>query len=286
MNVSAVIPTYNGKHLLEKHLQYVVDTLKKDDELIIVDDHSTDGTVPWLIKTYHLNADAKDGHTAAFQIYQGKHPSKKITLTIIANHQNVRFGQAVNRGVQAAEHDYVVLFNNDVRPRKNTIKKALSHFKDRSVFAVGFKEEEPQSDGSIILGGKNRIWFEKGRFIHSRASNFETGPTAWASGGSAIFDKKKWQHLGGFDPAYYPAYWEDIDLSYRAHQAGWKVLFESNAVVEHHHETTNQAVFGNAQIAAMSWKNGSTFVWKNGTLYQKVAHILWKPYWWFLRSLG
>lgn len=285
MQVSVVIPSYNGKHLLEKHLPGVFASLRKKDEVVIVDDHSNDGTITWLIKKFKLDTDSDQQHTSAFQLYTTIIDEKKLSIKVLANQQNVRFAQAVNRGVQVATQPYIVLFNNDVRPHPDAVKKAITHFKDASVFAVGFKEEEPQTDGSIITGGKNKLWFEKGRFIHSRASNFETGPTAWASGGSAVFDMNKWNLLGGFDPAYYPAYWEDIDLSYRAHKQGWKVLFESEAVVEHHHETTNQDVFGDAKIAAMSWRNGSTFVWKNGTLYQKIAHILWKPYWWFLRYI-
>ena len=55
-----------------------------------------------------------------------------------------------------------------------------------------------------IKGGKNKLWFEKGIFCHSKADNFKSGETAWACGGSAMFDKKKWLKLGGFNKIYYP----------------------------------------------------------------------------------
>lgn len=121
-------------------------------------------------------------------------------------------------------------------------------------------------------------------FIHSRAEDLRSGPTAWVSGGSGVFDKKKWLEIGGFDRLFYPAYWEDIDLSFQARKRGWKVLFEEKAVVDHNHETTNASVFGQRKMEQMSWRNANKFVWKNGDFWQKFAHILWKPYWWIVRS--
>jgi GT2 family glycosyltransferase len=285
-HVSVVIPTYNGKHLLAQHLPSVVSCLQDGDQIVIVDDHSTDATVSWLVKKYALTASAKQTHVAAFDVHTGsmQKGKKKITFSVVANHENIRFGQAVNRGVEVATHDLLLILNNDVIPDKKILSHLLPHFENERVFAVGCLEKEPQADGSEILGGKNRLWFEKGMFIHSRSSNFDSGPTAWVSGGSGMFDRQKWLQLHGFDIAYYPAYWEDIDLSFRAKQRNWLVLFEQNAIVEHRHETTNDAVFGQQQIRQMSWKHGQTFVLKNGTLVQKLLHIIWQPFWWWQLS--
>jgi glycosyltransferase involved in cell wall biosynthesis len=41
-SVSVVIPNYNGKHLLEKHLPSVLSSMRSGDELLIIDDASTD----------------------------------------------------------------------------------------------------------------------------------------------------------------------------------------------------------------------------------------------------
>ena len=53
-NVSAVIPNYNGQSLLKKFLPYVLRTLDNNDELIVVDDNSTDNSIKYLIKEYKL----------------------------------------------------------------------------------------------------------------------------------------------------------------------------------------------------------------------------------------
>jgi glycosyltransferase involved in cell wall biosynthesis len=50
--VSVVIPTFNGQALLAKNLRSVIDCLRTGDELIIVDDASTDQSVTWMEKEF------------------------------------------------------------------------------------------------------------------------------------------------------------------------------------------------------------------------------------------
>ncbi len=259
--VSVVIPNYNGSQLLSKHLPAVIKALRQNDEIIIVDDSSQDNSVQWLKEVFI--------------------PSTKVPIKLLVNDHNLRFGATVNRGVAAAQYGLVLLLNNDVSPKPDLLKHLLPHFSHPEVFAVGCLEIEDEAERKH--SGKNKLWFERGLFFHSRSDDLEAGETAWAVGGSAMFDREKWLELGGFDSAYYPAYWEDIDLSYRAKQRGWSVLFEPNAQVYHRHETTNQDIFGQEKIKQISWRNAQRFLWKNGTLVQKLLWILWQPYWWWQR---
>jgi GT2 family glycosyltransferase len=273
--VSIVIPTYNGAKLLKAHLPAVIEASRSGDEIIVVDDASRDETTEWLSQKYDLK---KQTSPSEYELWTGviKNGSKKIELSLVVNQSNVRFGANANRGVKLAQHSVIFLINNDVSPTPEVIKVAVPHFEDPLVFAVGCHEIEKNLGN--ISGGKNKLWFERGLFVHSRSQDFETGEAAWASGGSGFFDREKWLALGGFSSAYYPAYWEDIDLSYRAKQRGWKVIFDQNAVVNHNHETTHTTVFGQRQIQIMSFKNGLEFLWRNGTLSQKLQHLLWMPY--------
>lgn len=256
-SVSVVIPNYNGQHLLAKNLPAVFAALTAGDEVVIIDDASTDDSWRWLNKV---------------------HASNGTSLSLLKNDRNLRFAATCNRGVTAATHDLIFLLNSDVSPHADVLTYLVPHFDDTSVFAVGCLEQE-QKNGQRVQGGKNKLWFERGMFVHSRADNFNSGLTAWVSGGSGMFHKPKWVQLGGFDEAYAPAYWEDVDLSFRARAYGWKILFESKAIVDHNHESTNQDVFGQQKIARMSWKNGQKFVWKNGMFTQKLLYLIWQPYW-------
>lgn len=278
MKITAIIPTYNGQHLLKKNINAVLNCLRNNDELLIIDDASSDSTVDWLIKKFSLIKN-DNFYSSRFEIKHGKFIYVKLAINL----KNLRFAQSVNRGVRIAKNKLILLVNNDVSPEPNILDKLLPHFNDNLVFGVGLLEKEPNFNlnkkNSFILGGKNKLWFEKGIFFNSRASDFNSGETSWVSGGSGIFDRDKWLELQGFDKRYYPAYWEDIDLSFRARKRGWKVLFESEAIVYHHHESTNSSVFGQKKIDRMGWKNSDKFTWKNGDFWQKLSFILWRPYW-------
>ena len=274
--VSALIPTYNGKKLLQKHLPAVLACLRPGDEVVIVDDCSSDDTLEYLQTTYGLK------ETEHATIWRGNSVStKQVAMVLVKTPKNGRFAAACNLGIQVASHRYVFLLNNDVSPQEDALEYLLPHFSDAQCFAVGCLEYEQDLHGET--SGKNKLWFERGRFIHAKADTMSSGETAWVSGGSGLFDREKWILLGGLDKRFFPAYWEDIDLSYRARTRGWKVLFEKKAVVFHKHESTNTSVFGLRAIAKMSFRNGTQFTLKHATLRQYIQHFLWKPYW-FLRA--
>jgi GT2 family glycosyltransferase len=269
--VSAVIPTYNGVGLLQKNLPAVIACLTGGSEIIIVDDASTDSSIEWLSQKYGLKA--VKPLAADFDLWQGK--VGELMLKVVKNHRNLRFSANCNRGVELATHDWIFLLNSDVSPFSDIMQQVVTYFDDPTLFAIGCLEIEGDTK---VFGGKNKIWFERGLFVHSRADTYTTGETAWVSGGSGFFNRSKWVELKGFDEAYYPAYWEDVDLSYRARKKGWKVWFEAKAQVHHNHETTNVSVFGQRKMEIISLTNAQRFVWKNGTPWQKLQYLLWLPY--------
>jgi len=276
--VTFLVPNYNGKELLKKHLFDVFSAADRDDEIIIVDDHSTDQSISWMQKQLKLQLIKTDEIN---NFYQGNFSSgsKSVSCQVLSLNQNKRFAFAVNQGFKVAKNRHVFLLNNDVSPEKSSREILLQTFDEQeNVFAVGCLEYEGE-DKSAHRSGKNQLWFEKGLFQHARANNFAFGVTAWASGGSAMFDREKWLELGGFDLEFQPAYWEDIDISFRAKKKGWKVLFQPDAVVFHQHESTNSRVFTSDEIERMSYKHADRFTQKHADFWQLLAFFLWRPYW-------
>jgi O-antigen biosynthesis protein len=280
MNVSVIITTFNGKKLLEKNLPAVTAAMREGDELIIVDDASSDDTVTFLknycaLKQDECLPDQTTGEQPADRLcLKGK--VGMIDVFLIANSHNQRFAESSNRGVIQAHNEVVILLNNDVSPQKDFLTFLLPHFHESRVFAVGCKEIA-SADGNKEYG-RAAGWFERGFYIHKRADDQNGTDTAWVSGGSGAFRLSLWKELGGFDLAYRPAYWEDIDLSFRAIGRGYQVVFEPKAIVYHNHESTNTAVFGKEQIEVMAYKNQILFMWKNAPASQLLRHILWMPY--------
>ncbi len=288
--ISVIIPSFNAVALLQKNLPKVLAAMSAGDELVIVDDNGTDETLNWLVDEFKLESVILQPSTVSKQYYpnpnlvaydafqaQLEHHTKRVVITALRLKQNLRFAGAANLGVLLAQNELVFLCNNDVVPEKDCLDYLRPHFDDEAVFAVGCLEFEDTQKGQ--KSGKNILYFEQGLFQHNRAKNFTSGETAWASGGSALYDRAKWLALEGFDQAFYPAYWEDIDLSFRARQNGWQVLFEENAVVYHKHESTHRDVFGEQKMQRISWRNSFIFTWKNATVAQRFLFILWLPYW-------
>lgn len=91
-------------------------------------------------------------------------------------------------------------------------------------------------------------------------------------------DKKKYFLLGGMDKMFAPAYWEDVDLSWRAKKMGWKILFEKKSVVFHNHETTNIKELGKKKMELLAFRNQILFVWKNIRGWQLFEHFIFLPY--------
>ncbi len=281
--VSVIIPTFNGKKLLEKNISSIFESMRTGDELVIVDDASNDDTVDWLQSEFSLSKNEDRAEFDEF-VFDGtfEKKNKKILIKLIQNKTNLRFAASCNKGVKLSTHELVFVVNNDVKLKSNTLTTLVPYFLNHNgqahqIFGIGCLEEE-RKKGKIEYSGKNSLWFERGLFVHSKASEMITGETAWVSGGSGLFSKAKWQELQGFDRRFYPAYWEDIDLSARAKERGWQVLFDAEAVVEHHHESTNQTAFGQERINQMSFQNGMLFMWIHTNFVQKLQFLAWLPY--------
>ena len=258
-SLSVVIPTYNGRTLLQKHLPAVVKILQPQDEVIIVDDASTDDTVSWLKE---------------FTSQQS------IKIRTVRHSKNRRFAAAVNTGVEAAKNDFVLLINNDVSPLSPGFRDSIlaPFLSDPQLFAVGCAEvTDPTAQTKI--SGRGTGGFQRGLLTHWYDENQHSNKTLWTSGGSMAFDRAKFEKIGGMDTLFYPAYEEDRDLSYRAVKHGWKIRFLPSVLVLHQHETTNTTVFGRRNMEIMSWKNQFLIVWKNITDRRfLVLHFAWLPY--------
>ena len=289
--ISFVVSSYNGLKLLQKNLPSMIAEAKNGDEILIADDFSTDLTITYFKHQYNLTL--REEVEGEYRFWQAeieiKNDHKKIYLSLLENLRNLRFGANNNLAAKLAKYDLIALLNNDLILEKGWRQKAVAFWRQESlaepqkpIFAVTVQEKSAQNPD--LRRGKNMLGFRRGRFQHQADPELSAGETAWACGGSSLFDRRIFLEIGGFDARYYPAYWEDIDLSYMAREAGYRILFAPEAIVIHDHETTNQDVFGQEKIEKMSWHNGSKFIWKNSNWKQKLQFLLWSPYWWLKRN--
>jgi GT2 family glycosyltransferase len=242
-SASVVIPNWNGRDLLEKHLPSVIEATAANpaNEIIVVDNGSTDGSADFV-----------------------RERSPQVRL--LALDRNLGFGGGSNAGVLAARNDVVVLLNNDMRVDRGFLQPLLDGFTDSRVFAVscqiffsdpGKKREETGLTEGYWLQGSLRV----GHRIEPEIT--ELFPCFYGGGGSCAFDKRKFLELGGFDPLYEPFYLEDTDLGYMAWKRGWKVLYQPASVVYHEHRGTIGRRFPPTYIQNVLRRNYILFAWKN-----------------------
>lgn len=250
MNVSIVIPNYNGEGLIKKNLPKVL-TACHGAEIIVVDDASADKSVEVL---------------------------KQFDVKIIVNEKNLGFSSTINRGVKEAKGEVVVLLNTDVIPQKDFLEPLLKHFDNPKVFAVGCMDESME-DGKKVLRGRGIGSWQRGFLVHARGE-VDKSNTLWVNGGSGVFRKSIWEKLGGFDELYNPFYYEDIDISYRAQKSGLQIVFEPKSIVVHEHEQgAIKNKYSSSQIKTIAYRNQFIFAWKNATDFSlRLSHILWFPY--------
>ncbi len=266
MNISVIIPNYNGEALLKKNLPKVFEEIKKYKqgkfEIIVVDDKSTDNSLEVLN-----------------QLQKGI-----SNLKIINNEKNLGFSKTVNKGVKGSSGDIVILLNTDVYPEENFLEPLLRHFLNKNVFAVGCLDKSIEKD-KVVERGRGLGRWDKGFLIHKRGEVGSTD-TLWVSCGSGAFDKVIWYKLGGLNELYSPFYWEDIDISYRALKSGYALIFEPKSMVNHEHEKgAIKSKYSDFDIKTISYRNQFIFSWENATDYAIQFDIFfWLPYH-FLKAL-
>lgn len=227
-NFSIIIPNYNGADFLSNCLNSLYQSIKNCPnskfEIIIVDNGS------------------KDNSLSKIKEFENSLKIKKCKLKIIQNFKNLGFSKAVNRGIVNAKYDWVVICNNDLTLDKNwfrKIAKVIGNNKDKKN-AVFF--------GTVLNKSGTRIESQGLKFYYSgKAENINNGKLfskpsqltiprpvkggarggflIWGASASLIvYNKKVIKKVGLFDEDFF-AYEEDVDLSLRLHNFGYKTTF-------------------------------------------------------------
>ncbi len=228
MKSTIAIPNFNGENLLRENLPNIL--ASGADEVLVNDDGSNDDSIKILKREFSQ-------------------------VRLLVNQKNLGFIPSVNKLFREALGDIVVLLNSDVFVEKDFLKPLLAHFQDKKVFAVNCHEEGE--------GWADAYW-SNGFFEFRRGEESKKGHrSSWASGGSAAYNRRIWQEMGGFDLIFAPFYWEDVDLSFRAIKAGFEILWEPAAKVKHEHETIIKKTFSAKYTSWVKQRNQLLFIWKN-----------------------
>lgn len=209
--VSVILVLYNNAELTLPCLQALQSEHGAPVEVVIVDNASSDRT-PALL-------DAVKG------------------ARIIRNTENVGFLLAVNQAAEMARGDHLLLLNNDATLRAGALDAALRRLEsDASIGAVGGRivllDGTLQEAGSIVWNDATCIGYARGDAEDAPHAMF-VRDVDYCSGAFLLTPKRVWDALGGFDPAFAPAYYEEADYCMRLRANGYRVVYEPRAVIDH-----------------------------------------------------
>lgn len=171
-----------------------------------------------------------------------------LSAPLVATGRNLGFGGGANRGVAVSgDSTYVIVCNPDLRVHRGAAGALVAALDEHPEWAiVGPRILEPSgadypsarrfpsmrdAAGHALLA---LVWPDNPFSRRYRGEHDEprSRTVDWVSGACFCARRRAFEELGGFDESYF-MFAEDIDLCWRAHEAGWAVGVEPAAVVTH-----------------------------------------------------
>ncbi|MGE5623775.1 MAG: glycosyltransferase family 2 protein [Methanocella sp.] len=244
--VSIIVVTYNSSKTIATCLESLVQHTAPQDEVILVDNASRDTTLE------HVEACA------------ARHPGR---IRVIRSERNLGFSRGNNRGLELAGKEYVVLLNPDVQVTAGWLDRTLIHLTgDPTVGAVG-----PTAD---YVAGLQKVdlyldprGFSTPDAISDALAQRRPGQvceTPLLIGFCLLCRRSLLTVGGGLDPDLFLGN-DDLDLSLRLRQLGYKLLVALDVFVRH---------FGQVSFATEpSHKTRYLVQQSTNALYEKLYHL-------------
>jgi glycosyltransferase involved in cell wall biosynthesis len=225
---SLIIPTYNRASILRRMLEHLL-TLEgiSECEVIVVNDGSTDGTAD-VLEEYRL-----------------KFPD------VLRTYRTTNGGQARarNHGIRIAQRDRVLFIDDDVFPREGMLQSHKRMLDDGYTGSQGLLLWHPEITITPLI-----------RYLDSRGTQFAfdhvkdpaslSFPYVYTA--NFALSKKVLVDIGGFDEQFFDramafSAFEDTILGYALQQNGATLGLNRDAVADHLHDMTEEAVFRREQ---------------------------------------
>lgn len=218
--VAVVIVNWNGRHHLERCLPALERQEHSPDEVVVVDNGSSDGSVSWLRREWPW-------------------------VRVIALEKNTGFAAANNRGIEETHAPWLALLNNDTVPSPGWLKALLA---------------EANGDDRIASVASRMLFLDAPEIINSAGIAVDLAGIAWdrlggapqqagesrcevfgACAGAGLFRRSALvdaaERIGDgcpqvFDEQYF-MYLEDVDLAWRLRLRRWRSVYSPAAIVWH-----------------------------------------------------
>jgi GT2 family glycosyltransferase len=211
--LSVLIVAWNSREELARTLPALLPELGEGDELIVVDNASTDGT-----------AEAMAGLAPAARVVPGG--------------GNLGFAAGCNAGAAQARGELLVVLNPDAAPRPGWGEAIRRPHVDGREWGA-WQALVAEGDGTTINSAGNPVHFTGIVWAGGHGRPLADAPPAREvtalSGACLAIPRRTWGRLGGFPERFF-LYHEDVDLSLRLRLGGAAIGIEPAAVVDHDYE--------------------------------------------------
>ncbi len=218
MDISVVIPSFNGLEYLEEYIPKVIASLKSSpkykSELIIIDDKSSDDTIKILSEKYK------------------NEPMVKID-------SNPRKGacSARNYGVSISSGKYILFIDNDVTLEENFLEKVIPHFDDENVgivaCAIYYMTDNRQLDGVKIIKWRRGFFRFTSNILNNDLKVQDEYLSYGAQGACFLCTRKAFDKVDGINEILEPYLLEETDLIYKVMKQGYKIVYEPTTRAMH-----------------------------------------------------
>ena len=210
--VAVIVITHNGKHHLRECFESLRKQTFKDFQAYLLDNASTDGSADYVKENFPW-------------------------VRVIGFEKNYGFAGGYNKAIKIVDAEYVALLNDDVKVDSKWLEELVKVLEnDKYTFAVGSKilfYDKPDTlnhAGAMLtiigagldigFGEKDGPKYNKKKYVGA------------VCGAAMLVRCEIFKELGGFDEDYF-AYFEDVDLCWRALLRGYRVVYVPTSIVYH-----------------------------------------------------
>lgn len=251
MDVTIIIPNYNGKHYMKPCLDSLKNQTFSNFKVLVIDNASTDNSLPYMEENYP-------------------------DIEVVSLDKNYGFSRAVNEGIRRTSTPYVILLNNDTIVDPHYVEEMLRAIqKSPRIFSVSSKMIQMYHPDLIDSAGD--LYTVIGWGIcrgNGRPITNYTEPSVifTACAGAAIYRRSVFDEIGHFDENHF-AYLEDIDIGYRAKIYGYQNMYCPTALVYHVGSGTSGSKYNTFKVK-LSARNSVYLNYKNMPLLQLILNFL------------
>lgn len=249
MRVTAVVVAWRAAASLPACLEALDAQDHRDLEIVVVDNASGDGTLELL-------RDLAD---------RSRH-----VLRVVENDTNRGFAGGVNDALAVVDAEAVLLVNPDAVPAPDLVSRcvaALAADPGRGSIQPKLHRTTPVADGVPMIDTTGhelttaRLVRNRGEGEPDRGQYQRSGEVFGASGAvvlhrRAMLDDVAWRHADGSTEVMTEdlfAFFDDVDLDWRARLRGWSAWYEPAAVAEH--ERGGAGPRRTVEVEALNWAN-------------------------------